>query len=69
MALAAGDDAGLEQAIARNVYGGSPPNPAAVVQLAAYMKQANRDLVVLSTQSLAAGAYKFPEPASIPATA
>ena len=67
-ALAADDAATLEQAIARNVYGGSPPNTAAVAQLAAYMKQADRDLAAQNTQSLAAGQCKFPEPALIPAT-
>lgn len=68
-ALAA-DDGGqaLVEAIARNIYGGSPPNPGAAIRLAAYMREAVRDLRAQDTAHLAAGTLRFPDPAKIPET-
>jgi cytochrome b pre-mRNA-processing protein 3 len=68
-ALAAADgDPALVETIARNVYGGPPSLPAAVPRLAAYMREAVRDLKAQQAASLAAGELRFPDPAATPAT-
>jgi cytochrome b pre-mRNA-processing protein 3 len=58
----------LTEVIARNIYGGSPPAPAAAQRLAAYMREAVRDLGQQGASSLAAGELRLPDPAAIPAT-
>ncbi len=65
-ALAAGGPA-LADAIARNIYGGSPPGSAMAPRLAAYMQLAVRDLLAQGAASLAAGELRFPDPAAFAA--
>lgn len=67
-ALALADDRALVEAIARNIYGGSPA-PAAVPRLAAYMREAVRQLAAQDAAALAGGALTWPDPAAIVATA
>jgi cytochrome b pre-mRNA-processing protein 3 len=67
-ALAAQDDGPLVEALERNIYGGSPPAAAAAARLAAYMREAVRDLAAQDCANLAGGALHFPDPATIPAT-
>ena len=54
----AGDDAALEAALARNVFG-TPQPPLGARRLAAYMRDAARRL---ETQDLAGGDLRFPDP-------
>jgi cytochrome b pre-mRNA-processing protein 3 len=63
-ALAADGDAMLAQAIARNIYGGSPPKPDLAPRLAAYMRLAVLDLRAQVPGSLAEGDLRFPDPAA-----
>ena len=65
-ALAAADDGPLVEALARNIYGGSPVAAGAAPRLAAYMREALRDLDAQLAVSLAGGELKFPEPNKIP---
>ena len=67
-AWAAKDDGALVKALERNIYGdGSPAGSAAAHRLAAYMREALRDLGAQPSASLAGGALHFPEPSKIPA--
>jgi cytochrome b pre-mRNA-processing protein 3 len=61
-ALAADDDTTLAEAVARNVYGGAPANPALPVRLAAYMREAVRELTAQTGADLAAGGLRWPDP-------
>jgi cytochrome b pre-mRNA-processing protein 3 len=63
-ALAAPSDQALAETLARNIYGGSSPAEAA--RLAAYMREAVRQLERQDLASLAAGHLNFPEPAAVP---
>jgi cytochrome b pre-mRNA-processing protein 3 len=63
-ALAAADGSALVEAIARNIYGGSPKVMTAVPRLAAYMRLAVRDLAAQGSASLAAGELHLPDPAA-----
>jgi cytochrome b pre-mRNA-processing protein 3 len=65
-ALAASGDVPLIEALTRNIYGGSAPDIAAR-RLAAYMREAVRDLKGQASASLAVGNLRFPEPAKLPA--
>jgi cytochrome b pre-mRNA-processing protein 3 len=65
-AWAAKDDGALVQALERNIYGGSHSGSAAAPRLAAYMREALRDLGAQPTASLAGGELHFPEPSKIP---
>jgi cytochrome b pre-mRNA-processing protein 3 len=67
-ALAAEDNGPLVAALERNIYGGSSTAASAAPRLAAYMREALRDLSAQDSASLAAGALRFPDPAAIPAT-
>jgi cytochrome b pre-mRNA-processing protein 3 len=67
-ALAAADNGTLAKALARNIYGVAGPVPAAA-RLAAYMREAVRDLAAQDSTRLAAGRLRFPEPAKVPADA
>jgi cytochrome b pre-mRNA-processing protein 3 len=67
-ALSADDDGPLVKALQRNIYSGSPVATTAAPRLAAYMREALRDLAAQDSASLAAGALHFPDPATIPAT-
>jgi cytochrome b pre-mRNA-processing protein 3 len=65
-ALATADEnQALDEAVARNIYGGSPASPAAVGRMAHYIRAAARDLKEQDAASLAAGAVRFPDPAAI----
>jgi cytochrome b pre-mRNA-processing protein 3 len=66
-ALAAKDgDVALVEAITRNIYGGEPAAPAVARRLAAYMREAVRDLAAQGSAGLAAGEMRLPDPAAIP---
>jgi cytochrome b pre-mRNA-processing protein 3 len=64
-ALAAADEAALAEVLSRNIYGGSMPRGASA-RLAAYVREAVRDLKAQGSAGLSAGTLRFPEPASIP---
>jgi cytochrome b pre-mRNA-processing protein 3 len=61
-ALAAVDDEALVETVARNIYGGTAA--AQAQRLAAYMREAVRQLKALGEVALMAGAIVFPEPVS-----
>jgi cytochrome b pre-mRNA-processing protein 3 len=63
-AWAGTDEAALVAAVQRNIYGGS--QALAAPRLAAYIREALRDLGAQPSQRLAAGELHFPEPAAIP---
>ena len=63
-ALVAPDGQALVNAVARNLYGGLPPDPAAAPRLAAYMRLAVRDLQDQDAAHLAAGELRLPDPAA-----
>jgi cytochrome b pre-mRNA-processing protein 3 len=67
VALAADDDNGLAAALRRNIYAGAPDAPAH--RLAAYMREAVRQLQAQDQGAIAAGQLRFPEPASSPGAA
>jgi len=62
-ALAEDDDQALVDTLKRNIYGGAPV--AGASRLAAYVREAVRQLKALDEVALTAGAIVFPEPASI----
>jgi cytochrome b pre-mRNA-processing protein 3 len=65
--LAAGVGAGeLEQALARNVFPGSPASPDSLAMLADYLRRAARSLAVQPYREIAAGRIAF-EPAALAA--
>jgi cytochrome b pre-mRNA-processing protein 3 len=66
-ALAAADDQALADALTRNIYGATA-SPAAV-RLAAYMREAVRDLKAQDSACLAAGRLRFPDPTAVHADA
>lgn len=68
-ALAADGDQALIEALARNIYGVSPPGPAAAARLAAYMREAVREVAAQDGAAVAQGALRLPDPAAIPAVA
>jgi cytochrome b pre-mRNA-processing protein 3 len=61
-AWAATDDAMLVAALERNIYGGTPAAAAAAPRLAAYIREALRDLHAQPAVALAGGQVRFPEP-------
>ena len=61
-ALAAPDGRALVDAVARNLYGGLPLDPAAAPRLAAYMRLAVRDLQDQDAAHLATGQLHLPDP-------
>jgi len=63
-ALAAAGNGPLVQALERNIYDGSA---GAAPRLAAYMREAVRELAAQDAAGLAAGAIRLPDPAGIPA--
>jgi cytochrome b pre-mRNA-processing protein 3 len=63
-ALAAADGQALVDCLARNIYGGAPAD--AAPRLAAYMRQAVRDLAAQGSAQLAGGTLRFPDPAAPP---
>jgi cytochrome b pre-mRNA-processing protein 3 len=68
-ALAEEGDEALIEAVARNIYGVTPPGPAAAGRLAAYMREAVREVAAQDPAALAEGALRLPDPAAIPAVA
>jgi cytochrome b pre-mRNA-processing protein 3 len=67
-AWAAKDNCALVETLERNIYGGGSPSAAATApRLAAYMREALRDLGAQPSVSLAGGELHFPEPSKIPA--
>ncbi|HTT49098.1 MAG TPA: ubiquinol-cytochrome C chaperone family protein [Pseudolabrys sp.] len=66
-AWAGSDDGLLVEALGRNIYGGA--SAGAPRRLAAYVREAVRDLASQPVASLAAGELRFPEPGAIPASA
>lgn len=65
-ALAAADHEVLVEAVARNIYDGAPSSRAAAGRLAAYMREAVRDLKGQTPAALAAGEVHLPDPATVP---
>ena len=63
-ALAAGDDRLLGEALARNIYGGQPPEPAVVARLAAYMRTMAAALAAAPAEAVAGGTVDLPDPAA-----
>ena len=61
-ALAGPGEAALVDALSRNVYGGSPPSPAAPAHLATYIREAVRDVGVQPVHELLAGKLRLPNP-------
>jgi cytochrome b pre-mRNA-processing protein 3 len=66
-AWAAKDNALLVETLERNIYGGSPLASAAAPRLAAYIREALRDLGAQPSARLAGAELYFPEPTKIPA--
>jgi cytochrome b pre-mRNA-processing protein 3 len=65
-ALAGGDDIGLVEALGRNVYAGAPDALASAPRLAAYVREAVRDLEIQDLAAIASGQVHFPVPTEIP---
>jgi len=68
-AWAAKDDRLLVEAVERNIYGGSSAASAAAPRLAAYVRDALRELGGQLSASLAGGELRFPKPSKIRAPA
>jgi cytochrome b pre-mRNA-processing protein 3 len=62
-AFAGNDNGALVETLQRNIYGGSPTAAASAPRLAAYIREALRDLAGQPSARLAAGELRFPEPA------
>jgi cytochrome b pre-mRNA-processing protein 3 len=65
-ALGVSDNAALVAALQRNIYGGA--QAASAGRLAAYMREALRELAAQDTAKLAGGELRFPDPVSVPVT-
>jgi cytochrome b pre-mRNA-processing protein 3 len=65
-ALAADDREALAEAVARNIYDGAPASRAAAGRLAAYMREAVRDLKDQMPAALQAGDLHLLDPAAVP---
>jgi cytochrome b pre-mRNA-processing protein 3 len=61
-ALSADDEAALAEALTRNVYEGSPPTPEVSGHLAAYVREAVRDVRAQRVDDLVAGKLNLPKP-------
>jgi cytochrome b pre-mRNA-processing protein 3 len=64
-AWASKDNCALVAALERNIYDGSPSGLASAPRLAAYMREALRDLTAQPSAGLAGGELHFPEPSKI----
>lgn len=62
-ALAVPDDAALEDALVRNIYGGTAPAAGVTARLAAYARAAVRDLEAHDASAFEAGKVRLPDPA------
>jgi cytochrome b pre-mRNA-processing protein 3 len=67
-ALEANDRAGLEVALARNVYGG-PAMPVGAARLAAYIEKSAVRLAKAPTEAIERAEFEFPSPEEVPAPA
>jgi cytochrome b pre-mRNA-processing protein 3 len=65
-ALGAADREALVEAVVRNIYDGAPSSRAAAGRLAAYIREAVRDLRGQSPAGLHAGHVRLPDPVVIP---
>ena len=65
-AIAAGDEEALAQAVARNLYDDAPASRAAAGRLAAYMREAVRDLKGQPPDALRGGQLRLPDPVAAP---
>jgi cytochrome b pre-mRNA-processing protein 3 len=63
-ALAAPDDRLLIDTLARNIYGGQPPDAAVVARLAAYIRSVAAQLATQPAETLAGGRVDLPDPVS-----
>jgi cytochrome b pre-mRNA-processing protein 3 len=61
-ALAADGNTALVEALHRNIYGSSPATPTAPVHLAAYIREAVRDVRTQRVDKLLAGELRLPRP-------
>ncbi len=61
-ALSANGEAALVEALTRNVYEGSPPTPETSGYLAAYVREAVRDVRAQQVADLLAGKLHLPKP-------
>ena len=61
-ALAAADEEGLVEALTRNIYSGTPREPAAPARLAAYIREAIGDVRAQQPANLLAGEVRLPDP-------
>ncbi|MGH7880699.1 MAG: ubiquinol-cytochrome C chaperone family protein [Candidatus Binataceae bacterium] len=61
-ALAACDDSALIATLQRNIHGGLAAEGGAAPRLAAYMREALRDLAAQAPATIAGGVLRFPEP-------
>jgi cytochrome b pre-mRNA-processing protein 3 len=66
-ALAADGDQTLVETVARNIYGAPPPGPAVAARLAAYIREAVREVAAQDVAAVAIGALRLPDPAAFPA--
>jgi cytochrome b pre-mRNA-processing protein 3 len=65
-ALAVHGEEALVEALTRNIYGGTPLAPAAPARLAAYIREAVRDVRAQQPAELVAGKLRMPDPKAIP---
>jgi len=65
-ALAKDDQEVLAEAVARNIYDNAPASEAPAHRLAAYMREAVRDLNAQTPAAMQAGELSLPDPAAIP---
>jgi hypothetical protein len=63
--LAAPGETPLIEALKRNVYGAAPPPPAAPALLAAYVREAVRDVNSQQSAGISAGKLRLPDPKAI----
>lgn len=64
-ALNSGEIEALAEVVARNIYAGTPPTPAAPMRLATYMREARRLLGAQDDTAIRAGVIQWPAPNSI----
>jgi len=64
-ALVAADKEVLVAAVARNIYSGVPPSPATAVRLAAYIREAVRDLEAQRSSGFWAGEIHLADPVAV----
>ena len=65
-ALQSAGDAALVEALSRNVYSGSPADPAAVARLATYIRRVAQAIDRTASAELLSGCIVLPDPADVP---